>query len=199
MIIANLECLPCARHFAKHFALMASVSSLHRPVYSPLIGKQWCHEWNQFVYLTLTTLLCILSSSHLPGWQKGPQCFLSAWTPAGSSLAGNDLAFFAFALLGQLVQHRAQLGMKLDAKAFTATPSVSLQPSSGPLASCFCFSCCAPVYFVPLFLKLLVVFFCELGEEDNYHNYFGHPFEPQYSLRQGPHLPYLFWLLSFLL
>lgn len=159
MIIANLECLPCARHFARHFALMASVSSLHRPVHSPLIGKQWCHEWNQSVYLMLTTLLCTLSYSHLPGWQKAPQCFLSAWTPAGSSLAGNDLASSAFALLGQLVQNRAQLGIKPDAKVFTATPSVSSQPSSGPLASCFCFSCCAPVYFVPLFLKLQVDFF----------------------------------------
>lgn len=70
-----------------------------------------------------TSVLFVPSDSHLPGQQKGPQGFLSAWTPAGSALAGNDSSS---ALLR--VQNGARLGVKADPKASTAAPSVSSQP-----------------------------------------------------------------------
>lgn len=52
---------------------------------------------------------------------------------------------------------------------------MSSHPSSRPLTSCF--SRCAPVYFVPLFLKLRANF-VELGEEDYYRNASRHPLKP---------------------
>lgn len=158
----------------RHFALGDSVSSLHSPIHSPLRASTGA--LNGIGPSTWPSQECTLCTehSHLPGRQKGPQGFLSAWTPAGSALAGNDSSS---ALLRELVQNGARLGVKPDPKASTAAPSVSSQPWSGPLA--FCCSCWAPVGFVPLFLKTTGrVLFLELGEDDNYYNFFNHPCKP---------------------
>lgn len=57
---------------------------------------------------------------------------------------------------------------------------MSFDPSPGPLIQ-FLFSPAYSVYFVPLFLVSQLasqVLLQELGEEDNYQNYFSHPFKP---------------------
>lgn len=174
----------------RHFALGDSVSSLHSPIHSPLRASTGA--LNGIGPSTWPSQECTLCTehSHLPGRQKGPQGFLSAWTPAGSALAGNDSSS---ALLRELVQNGARLGVKPDPKASTAAPSVSSQPWSGPLA--FCCSCWAPVGFVPLFLKPQGEFcFLSWGRMTTIITSSITPVNPwRYSLGQSPPLPHPFW------
>lgn len=129
---------------------MNGISLLPDPHQRALAGTEWIHS-------------CLLSAWHL---------LALGWLWAGSGLAGINSS----SLLSLESQYpTAQLGVKSDAEEFTAAPSVSSHPSSRPFTSCF--SRCAPVYFVPLFLKLQVDF-VELGEEGYYQNAFSHPFKP---------------------
>ena len=125
-----------------------------------------------------------------PG-SRSTQCL----APAGSLLAGIDSSLLCL----ESQYPTAQLGMKSDAEEFTAAPSVSSRRSSRPFTSCF--SRCAPVYFVPLFLKLPVGF-VELGEEGYYQNAFSHPLKPLKAQRRTKSTlttPFLALVFSFLI
>ena len=137
MIIANLECLTKCQTFAKHFPLLDSVSSLHSPTHPPLTGKLWCRDWNQNLSTWLTRVYTKLLT---PTWLAERSTTASVSGPLlalpwlGMVLPSPLLS----ALLREpVVQNGAQPVLKPDAEEFTALPSVSSHPSSGPLTSCF--------------------------------------------------------------
>lgn len=127
------------------------------------VGRQWCHEWDQSV---------TWPPPESTGWQWVPSYLLRAWHLRALGWCCADWDWFFSALFGELVP-TAQLGVKSDAEEFTAASSVPSHPSSRPFTSCF--SRCAPVYFVPLFLKVQGDF-VELREEGYCQHAFSHPF-----------------------
>lgn len=147
MIMANLECLPCTRHSAK------VLSSPGLTQCSPQPFLFTAHQVGGGA-MNGISLLPDPRQRTLAG--SGSTAASQCLAPAGSALAGIDSSLLCL----ESQYPTAQLGVKSDAEEFTAAPSVSSHPSSRPFTSCF--SRCAPVYFVPLFLRLQVDF-VELG------------------------------------
>ena len=140
MIIANLACLPGARPWPSTFLSWTELVHCTTPFTQPSLVS--CGAMFGIRLSAWLAEECLLSCAHLHVGQKGPhrlpQCLSSCWLCPGR---GGSASSSAPCSPWELVQNRAQAGLKPEAEEFTAWPRVSSHTSFGPLTSCFSCVC----------------------------------------------------------